>query len=212
MANLKPMDRESMLREAERIHDGYVAGLNCAERVFLTVHAFIDTDVPPRAVAMLSGLGGGVGGTRDDICGAATGGVAAIGLIHGRPNPPEGDRERAYEAIGRVILEHSDLLMAIWDGNAAAGQGGTGQVVREALDAGLLVVHIDPAAPAGARLRLHLTEGVDRERPIGELARHVQSLLFPHIASVDAPKELRDYQAFLREKETFVKRAARRLH
>jgi C_GCAxxG_C_C family probable redox protein len=90
------MDRESMLREAERIHDGYVAGLNCAERVFLAVHAFIDTDVPARAVAMLSGLGGGVGGTRDDICGAVTGGVAALGLIHGRPSPPEGDRERAY--------------------------------------------------------------------------------------------------------------------
>ena len=99
MAHLKRLDREEMRRRAEAIHEGYVAGLNCAERVFLTVHAFVDTEIPSQAVTLLSGLGGGVGGTRDDICGAITGGVAAIGLVHGRPNPPEGDREHIYVVV-----------------------------------------------------------------------------------------------------------------
>ena len=98
MGRLKPMDLKERLVRAERIHAGYVAGLNCAERVFLTVHAFVDTDISPSAVALLSGMGGGVGGPRDNICGAVSGGVAALGLVYGRPNPPEGNRERAYEA------------------------------------------------------------------------------------------------------------------
>ncbi len=97
MAHLKPMDRKERIERAEAIHKGYVAGLNCAERVFLTVHALLDTEIPPAAVTLLSGFGGGVGGARDGICGAISGGVAAIGLVYGRPNPPDGDRERAYE-------------------------------------------------------------------------------------------------------------------
>jgi C_GCAxxG_C_C family probable redox protein len=98
MAQLKSMDPKERLDQAKRIHDGYVADLNCAERVFLTLHALIDTDIPPTAVTLLSGMGGGVGGTRESICGAVSGGIAALGLIHGRPNPPVGNREQVYEA------------------------------------------------------------------------------------------------------------------
>ena len=41
-------------------------------------------------------------------------------------------RTVAYEAAGRYILDHSDLLIAIWDGQPPCGQGGTGQIVAEA--------------------------------------------------------------------------------
>jgi len=41
--------------------------------------------------------------------------------------------ESAYEAVGRVVLRQSDLLIAIWDGAGPKGRGGTGQIVREAL-------------------------------------------------------------------------------
>ena len=105
MPQLKYMDREELFRQAEAIHEGYVAGLNCAERVFLTVRAFVETDIPPEAVALLSGLGGGVGGTREGVCGAGSGGVAAIGLVHGRPNPPAGNRERAYEVSRDFVCQ-----------------------------------------------------------------------------------------------------------
>ena len=105
MAHLKRMDRKELLERAEGIHKGYVAGLNCAERVFLTVHALMETDIPPSAVTLLSGFGGGVGGTREAVCGAISGGVAAIGLAHGRPSPPDGDRERAYEVSRDFVCQ-----------------------------------------------------------------------------------------------------------
>jgi hypothetical protein len=52
---------------------------------------------------------------------------------------------RAYEAVGRWVLLHSDALIAIWNGKPAAGIGGTGQIVRESLSRGILTVWIQPS-------------------------------------------------------------------
>lgn len=46
--------------------------------------------------------------------------------------PAAPTRTAAYEAAGRHILDHSDLLIAVWDGRPPHGQGGTGQIVAEA--------------------------------------------------------------------------------
>ena len=46
-------------------------------------------------------------------------------------------RSAAYEAAGRYMLAHSDVLLVIWDGQPARGQGGTGQMVAEARQLGL---------------------------------------------------------------------------
>jgi len=97
MGCLKPGDRAELLREAEAIHQGYGDKLNCAERVFLTLHHLMETDIPAEAVSLLTGMGGGIGGARESACGAITGGVAALGLVHGRPTPPAGDRIWTYE-------------------------------------------------------------------------------------------------------------------
>lgn len=51
--------------------------------------------------------------------------------------PPAGIRDEAYEAVGRFVVEHSDVLIAVWDGKPARGQGGTGQIVAEARQRGL---------------------------------------------------------------------------
>ncbi|OLN28305.1 hypothetical protein DVDV_1686 [Desulfovibrio sp. DV] len=63
---------------------------------------------------------------------------------------PEGE---AYLAAGRIVLEHSDLLIAVWDGAVPNGIGGTGHIVAEAEDRGLPVVIIDPAHPAALRFQ-----------------------------------------------------------
>lgn len=39
----------------------------------------------------------------------------------------------AYEAAGRMVLDQSDLLIAVWDGNPALGRGGTAEIVAEAV-------------------------------------------------------------------------------
>jgi hypothetical protein len=46
--------------------------------------------------------------------------------------PPAPTRNAAYEAAGRYVLEHCDVLLAIWDGQQAQGQGGTGGIVAQA--------------------------------------------------------------------------------
>ena len=105
MAHVKKLERKELFQQAEAIHDKSVADLNCAERVFLAVHALVETDIPAEAVTLLSGLGGGVGGMRDGICGAVSGGVAALGLVHGRPQPPKGNRERPYEVARDFVCQ-----------------------------------------------------------------------------------------------------------
>jgi hypothetical protein len=53
----------------------------------------------------------------------------------------------AYAAAGRVVLNQSDLLVAVWDGQAADGMGGTVQTLQEALAYQIPVVWVDAWAP-----------------------------------------------------------------
>lgn len=55
----------------------------------------------------------------------------------------QGGETAAYEAAGRVVLAQSDILIAIWDGEAARGRGGTTQVIAEAVALHQPVIHID---------------------------------------------------------------------
>jgi len=48
------------------------------------------------------------------------------------PAPGVDDRTRAYEIAGKYVLDHCDVLFAVWNGEAAQGRGGTAQVVAEA--------------------------------------------------------------------------------
>jgi hypothetical protein len=51
-----------------------------------------------------------------------------------RPAPA---RDQAYEAAGRYMLDHCDVLIAIWDGQRAQSKGGTGDIVAQARERGL---------------------------------------------------------------------------
>lgn len=55
----------------------------------------------------------------------------------------ESGHEAAYEAAGRLVLAQSDILIAVWDGEAARGRGGTTQVIAEAVALHQPVIHID---------------------------------------------------------------------
>lgn len=45
--------------------------------------------------------------------------------------PTAGRRKDCYQAAGYDILDHSDALIALWDGAPARGVGGTAQIVRK---------------------------------------------------------------------------------
>ena len=57
------------------------------------------------------------------------------------------ERGRAYQVAGFVMLANIDLLIAIWDGEDAAGAGGTAQIVSRAITDGIPVIRLDPKAP-----------------------------------------------------------------
>jgi hypothetical protein len=70
--------------------------------------------------------------------------------------PPTGDRpeqeqarREGYVIQSEMLIEHSDLLLAVWDGAAGKGPGGTANTVRRARDLGLPVYSIDPATGEG---------------------------------------------------------------
>jgi hypothetical protein len=49
----------------------------------------------------------------------------------------------AYEQAGRYVVQNCDLLIAIWDGKPARGQGGTAEIVEYARQIGRTVFRID---------------------------------------------------------------------
>jgi len=45
---------------------------------------------------------------------------------------PSATRNEAYEKAGFYIAEHSDVMIAVWDGQASQGRGGTAEIVAKA--------------------------------------------------------------------------------
>lgn len=57
---------------------------------------------------------------------------------------PQDERNRAYEAVGHMVVRNADLVIALWDRRPAEGRGGTGDIVRYAAAFGPPVVRISP--------------------------------------------------------------------
>lgn len=112
----------------------------------------------------------------------------------------------AYVMTGRATVAHCDLLIAVWDGLAPRGRGGTGEVVELALVNGTPVVHV----PIGVREPMHLlwsgfdpeviTHAVEKttERPLEKpYLEQVMSALF---APPPEPQEREFLAAFMSER------------
>jgi SMODS and SLOG-associating 2TM effector domain 1 len=69
--------------------------------------------------------------------------------------PPADGRDAAYERAGRAIVDRSDVLLALWDGRAARGRGGTAEIVSYARRHGvpILQVTVERLDPGSARPR-----------------------------------------------------------
>jgi hypothetical protein len=66
----------------------------------------------------------------------------------------ETDPEDGYQRVGRYVVDRSDVLLALWDGLPARGEGGTAEIVDYAEEQGKPVVWIHAAGgePAAERL------------------------------------------------------------
>jgi hypothetical protein len=76
----------------------------------------------------------------------------------------------AYENVGRMVIEQSDFLIAIWDGKPAAGRGGTPQVIEEALAQNVPVIWLHAAEPRAPLILLADEDGTRRQYPLEKLA------------------------------------------
>jgi hypothetical protein len=61
--------------------------------------------------------------------------------------PPTPTREAGYELQGRWVADHSDVLVAVWDGRASRRQGGTAQTVAYAAERGTLLLWVKVERP-----------------------------------------------------------------
>jgi len=55
-----------------------------------------------------------------------------------------GSSREAYFQAGKQVVNMAEVLLAVWDGQPAAGLGGTGDVVAYARQCGKPIVHINP--------------------------------------------------------------------
>ena len=88
------------------------------------------------------------------------------------------DRSDAYAAAADVLLDSSDLLLAIYDPSTAGGEGGSADTVHKALESGLPVVGVDIRDPerlvlVNSRSSTQVSTHVDRDalRALPAMAR-----------------------------------------
>jgi len=61
----------------------------------------------------------------------------------------------AYETAGLTILDNADILLAVWDGEASAGRGGTTDLIERAARDDIPIIHIDAKNQFPPRILWH---------------------------------------------------------
>lgn len=118
----------------------------------------------------------------------------------------------AYVEAGRAVIAHADLIIAVWDGEAARGRGGTAEIVEHALRRGLPVVHVPLQPERPVRI---LWSGYDHpplemidfcdapDRPWSDAA--LDAVLTRLLAPPGQPEEVASARLFLAERQRRVR-------
>ncbi len=92
----------------ERAYAYFQSGFHCAESISKAVVELHGNESKSEVQRFTSGFMGGIGATHEDVCGALTGGIVAIGCLHGRTEPCQDIqivKELAAEFRSRFIEE-----------------------------------------------------------------------------------------------------------
>lgn len=100
--------------------------------------------------------------------------AAKVSVLDGTPG-----RWDRYVPLSRVIGDSADLIVAVWDGEEAAGAGGTANIVRQARRESIPVVRIDPVADAWPWLEDLSASDQGRARRLSRLDDRIRALLAP---------------------------------
>ena len=92
-------ESEIMQRLEKDIEETHKSKMNCAERTLAPIYKAFElekhTGLPEDVIRLASGFGGGGGASSYGLCGAASGGLMALGLFWGRVDPMD-----YYDAVG----------------------------------------------------------------------------------------------------------------
>ena len=99
-----------MLKEKakERAFGYFQSGFHCAESISKAIVELHGNESNSEVQRFTSGFIGGIGSTHEDVCGALTGGIVAIGCLHGRTKPGQDNqvvKKLAAEFRGRFVEE-----------------------------------------------------------------------------------------------------------
>jgi C_GCAxxG_C_C family probable redox protein len=84
----------------ETVYKNYSNGFHCAEAIVNTIQELFPM-VNKSSCKVASGFCGGIGKCKQDVCGALSGGVIALGCIYGR--------EKGGEDINKLVFLSSEL-------------------------------------------------------------------------------------------------------
>lgn len=76
---------------AERARELMASGYHCSEAFFIAVGDVLLDSVDEGMIRMTTGLGGGVGGSYQEMCGALSAALLVIGAMHGRVDSGQDD-------------------------------------------------------------------------------------------------------------------------
>ena len=79
--------------------------------------------------------------SKEEFCGLL-GRADAVGTLPSVPDP-----KVAYQRVGQYVLDHCDILIALWDGLPPRGKGGTAGVVHRARTSGVPLIWIRTTSP-----------------------------------------------------------------
>jgi len=86
-------DAEAGKQLKKRVYGHYQSGLHCAEVISKALLETFSGNAHPEVIKAASAFGGGIAGSMQELCGAFSGGVMALGVLAGRENPGDDLRE-----------------------------------------------------------------------------------------------------------------------
>lgn len=112
------------------------------------------------------------------------------------------EQESAKRAAlaGRIVIEQSDVLVAVWDGQSTANIGGAGDMVATALNQGSPVVWINPNDPDRWQILYSPESLATHELPGAPQDQNIALALI--VKNIFCPEDMREsgLPAFLKEK------------
>jgi hypothetical protein len=107
--------------------------------------------------------------------------------------------DRAYETLGGIVLNHSDVMIAIWNGQPGQ-RGGTSQTVSNAEALNIPLLWIDSKTPHEIRVKLkHGKEWIPWETAHASLSETLKKLLLPPPRATDKKQKPDLLHAYFKE-------------